>query len=233
MLEKIHYSALFVSRSDWLESHFHFSFAEYFNPANMNFGALRVMNDDVVQPNSGFPPHPHRDMEIFSYVLEGELTHGDSMGNQETLYRGDMQYMSAGTGVTHSEMNSHPKNPARFIQTWILPDQKGLKPAYGSKRFSREARLNRWLHVLGDQNSNAEVRFHQDANVYVSELERGQSLAYDLKSDRQAYLKILEGRAQVGGTELNYGDGAKIRDEKIEIFASDDLHVMLIEMAKG
>jgi redox-sensitive bicupin YhaK (pirin superfamily) len=230
MIRKINYADLFVSDLGWLQSRFHFSFAEYFNRQNMNFGVLRVMNDDIVQPQTGFGAHPHKDMEIFSYVLAGELSHGDSLGNQETLRRGDMQYMSAGTGVVHSEMNSSPNEAARFIQTWILPRQKNLPPNYGSRRFTRADRLNRWLHLLGDKDSGAAVCIHQDANAYVSELDDGQTLNYALQAGRQAYLKVLEGDIALGDLTLGHGDAAEIRDVNIALTANSAAHVMLIEM---
>ncbi|MDR1976579.1 MAG: pirin family protein [Campylobacteraceae bacterium] len=232
MIKKIEFNKLFESNLGWLQSRFHFSFAEYFNPQNINFGALRVMNDDIVQPKTGFTTHPHKDMEIFSYLLDGELTHGDSMGNKETLQRGDMQYMSAGTGVLHSEMNNHPQKPTRFIQTWIVPNSKNLQPNYGSKRFTKEDRLNKWLHLLGGENSDAYVNIHQDANAYVSEIESGRALKMPLLDGRQAYLKVMEGSIKINDTELNHGDAAEITDEDINIFAQTNAHIMLIELAK-
>jgi redox-sensitive bicupin YhaK (pirin superfamily) len=233
MLKKIEFNKLFTSDLGWLKSRFHFSFAEYYNPDNMNFGALRVMNDDLVQPQSGFGTHPHKNMEIFSYVLEGELTHGDSMGNIETLQRGEMQYMSAGTGVLHSEMNNHPQKPARFIQTWIIPNQNALKPQYGSQKFKLEDRLNKWLHILGDKNSDAPVHINQNVNAYVSEFDAGRTLKYDLKDDRQAYIKVMEGAVKIGDIELDHGDAAEITDENINIFALKNSHIMLIDLDKN
>lgn len=231
MVKKIDFNKLFVSDLGWLKSRFHFSFAEYFNPQNIHFGALRVMNDDIVQPRTGFTTHPHKNMEIFSYVLDGELTHGDSMGNVETLQRGDMQYMSAGSGVFHSEMNNHPQKPLRFIQTWIMPSENALTPKYGSKRFVQEERLNKWLHLLGDKNSNAHIHFNQDANVYVSELDAGRMLKIELNKNRQAYLKVMEGSVKIGDIEFAHGDAAEIT-ESTDIFALNNSHVMLIEMAQ-
>jgi redox-sensitive bicupin YhaK (pirin superfamily) len=230
MIKKIDFSKLFMSNLGWLESRFHFSFAEYFNPQNMHFGALRVMNDDIVQPKTGFTTHPHKNMEIFSYVLDGELTHGDSMGNVETLQRGDVQYMSAGSGVFHSEMNNHPQKPLRFIQTWILPNENGLAPQYGSKKFAPEDRLNKWLHILGDKNSTAHIHFSQDANVYVSEFDAGRTLKVELNKNRQAYLKVMEGSVKIGDIELTHADAAEITDNA-NILALKNSHVMLIEMA--
>lgn len=230
MIKKIDFNKLFVSNLGWLKSRFHFSFAEYFNPQNIHFGTLRVMNDDIVESQTGFTTHPHKNMEIFSYVLDGELTHGDSMGNIETLQRGDVQYMSAGSGVFHSEMNNHPQKPLRFIQTWILPDKNGLKPQYGSKKFALEDRLDRWLHILGDKNSNAHIHFNQDANIYVSELNAGRMLKIELNSDRQAYLKVMEGSVKIEDAEFMHGDAAEITSST-NILALKNSHVMLIEMA--
>jgi redox-sensitive bicupin YhaK (pirin superfamily) len=232
MITKIEFDKLFCSRQGWLESRFHFSFAEYFNPDNLNFGALRVMNDDIVQSETGFGMHPHKDMEIFTYVLDGELTHGDSMGNIETLRRGEMQYMSAGTGVWHSEMNNHPQKPARFMQTWILPDQKGLAPQYGSRKFEPEERLNKWLHLIGS--SDAPVQMHQDVEVFVSEFDAGRALNYELGADRQVYLKVMEGSVKVGEVELTHGDAAEIvGEEKIQLRALANSHVMLIDLKRN
>jgi redox-sensitive bicupin YhaK (pirin superfamily) len=232
MLKKIDFRKLYLSDLGWLKSRFHFSFAEYHNPENMNFGVLRVMNDDIVAPQKGFGTHPHKNMEIFSYVLEGELTHGDSMGNVETLKRGEMQYMSAGTGVLHSEMNEHQTSPVRFIQTWIFPDQVDLKPQYGSKKFTLADRHNQWLYMLGGQNSEAPIRIHQDVHVYVSEFDAGVSLSYDIKKDRQVYLKVMEGSVNIGTVDLNHGDAAEIVDEALSLTAREKAHVMLIDLPK-
>ena len=148
------------SRLGWLDSHFHFSFAEYYNPKNIRFGALRVINDDLIQAGTGFDTHPHENMEIITYVVEGELTHADSMGNRHTLTRGQVQYMSAGTGVTHSEHN-FGKERLRLLQIWIFPDQKGYEPNYGDYRVAVEDRRDRWLPLVAsveDTDSPAPVR---------------------------------------------------------------------------
>ncbi|MDR3347604.1 MAG: pirin family protein [Helicobacteraceae bacterium] len=228
MTKRIDFNRLYLSDQGWLQSRFHFSFAEYYNPSNIHYGALRVMNDDIVQPRNGFGTHPHRDMEIFSYVLDGELTHADSMGNVETLRRGDMQYMSAGTGIWHSEMNETDK-PIRFIQTWIMPDRAGITPRYGSARFDKEQRRNKWLCMIGNEEA---VSLNQDVSVYVSELESGGDLKLSIRGDRLGYVKVMEGSADINGVSLQRGDAAMIESEPIAIKAMSDAHIMAIEVAR-
>lgn len=231
MINRIDYTKLFKSRHSWLVSTFHFSFAEYFDRNNMNFGTLRVMNDDIVKPNTGFETHPHQNMEIFTYVLSGQLTHKDSIGNSETLSRGDVQYMSAGTGITHSEKNENSE-PLRFIQTWIIPDKQNHIPNYGSKKFTKEDRHNKWLLLLSNKNKNA-ININQDVDVFVSELDSSLQLNYILKQNRQIYLKVMEGMIDVNGVRLHFGDGAKINDEKnLTINAIENSHLMLIDLSE-
>ena len=166
MLRKLESGKMGSSDLGWLKSKFHFSFADYYNPRNMGFGVLRVINDDLVNPNTGFDTHPHQDMEIISYVVDGELTHADSMGNKGTLKRGDVQYMSAGTGVYHSEHNLGEKI-ARFLQIWILPDQSGHKPNYGEYKFEWNERKNKWLNMVSSKQGNAVIKVNQDVNISV------------------------------------------------------------------
>lgn len=232
MIKKINFNDLYVSEHGWLNSHFHFSFAEYFNPKNMNYWVLRVMNDDIVQAHEWFWMHPHRDMEIFTYVLDWEITHWDSMWNSESLWRWDIQYLSAWTGIFHSEMNNSDK-PLRFIQTWIVPEKTWLKPNYGSLRIAKEDRLNKWLHLLWRQDSEAKIFFYQDSNVYVTEIENWKNLNFNIWNDRQVYLKVMEWTIKLNNEELNHWDAAEITDENlIEITAKEDSHIMLIEMEK-
>lgn len=232
MINHIDFNKIYKSEHSWLKSSFHFSFAEYYNRSNIHFGALRVMNDDLIAPHTGFETHPHKDMEIFTYVLSGELTHKDSMGNHETLNRGDVQYMSAGTGVAHSEKNEGDE-PLRLIQTWILPDAYNHTPNYGSRRFSKEDRHNKWLHLLSGSDENA-IHLNQDAEVFVSELDTDITVTYSLKDDRQIYLKVMEGLVNVNGTNLHFGDAAEIIDEKeITIKAKENSLIMLIDLSKN
>jgi redox-sensitive bicupin YhaK (pirin superfamily) len=219
----------------WLDSHFHFSFAEYYNPENINFGALRVLNDDIVLPGTGFDTHPHQNMEIVSYVVAGELTHGDSMGNEQTITRGQAQYMSAGTGVLHSEYN-HGTVPLRFLQIWILPDQDGYRPNYGDHRFVWEERINTWLPLAASTDnsaSSAPIKIHQDVNLFVSYLTTSTILPLAVAPGRQAYLMLAEGKARVNGIGLVERDAMEIIEEDIEVQALEDAHVIVIELAKG
>ena len=233
MLKKISSGNLYVSNHGWLVSRFHFSFAEYFNPKNMEFGVLRVLNDDQVQPGTGFETHPHENMEIVSYCVDGELTHGDSMGHKETLQRGDVQYLSAGTGITHSEMNDSPDKLLRFLQIWILPDKKGVTPQYGSKRFSKSERLNKLLHVVSGIGGDGAIELHQDVNIFASEIDEGKEVELMQEKGRQSYLVCIEGKLDVNGTILNERDAAEITDEGgITFKAIQKAHLLIIEMAQ-
>jgi redox-sensitive bicupin YhaK (pirin superfamily) len=221
------------SVSDWLDSHFHFSFAEYYNPGNIHFGVLRVVNDDQIQPGRGFDVHPHRDMEILSYVVEGELTHADSMGNRRTLTRGQVQYMSAGTGVTHSEYNLGG-GLLRFLQIWIFPDRKGYAPNYGEYRFAFADRVDTWLPVAsGVENarSAAPVRIHQDVNIYAAALSAGKEMSFPVQPRRQAYLVMIEGGALIGDVPLSARDALEIAGEDVVISPREFAHVIVFEMA--
>jgi len=186
------------SNANWLKSRFHFSFAEYRNSKNSNFGVLRVMNDDLVQPKRGFGEHPHRDMEIMTYVVQGKLTHQDSMGNIKHVGRGGVQYMSAGQGVRHSEFN-HGEEPLRFIQCWVVPDAYGYKPRYGQFDGDTAERRNKLQHLVSclDSDHVTPVKVHQDVNMFVSELSPGASLSTPLEPTRQAYLLCVEGKVSV------------------------------------
>ncbi|MCL2745509.1 MAG: pirin family protein [Coriobacteriia bacterium] len=220
----------------WLDSFFHFSFAEYYNPDNIQFGVLRVINDDIVRPNTGFEMHPHKDMEVISYVVEGELSHKDSMGNEHTLTRGQVQYMSAGTGIFHSEHNWGDK-PLRFIQMWILPNKEGLTPNYGDYRFKFEDRIDAWMPIatsVGNAENDAPIKIHADANVYASVLTQGKTTEFKVEKDRQAYLVLLEGKVIVNGdVQLSARDALEIIEEDITITADQESHLYLIEMQKS
>lgn len=217
------------SEMGWLHSTFHFSFAEYFNPDNMNFGALRVVNDDIIDANSGFPTHPHKNMEIVSYVVDGNLTHKDSMGNQRTLTRGQVQYMSAGTGVTHSEYNLSA-DPLRILQIWVLPDKDGYTPNYGDYLFPWEDRDNKWLQIVSGGNNNGPIKIHQDMIISVISLDAGAQANYTMKDNRQAYLIQIEGTGSINGQHLDTKDAAEILDKQITIEAATQSHYILFDM---
>ncbi len=234
MLNKVEAKKMGGSNLGWLQSHFHFSFAEYYNPENMNFGALRVLNDDLIAPNNGFDMHPHRDMEILTYVIDGELTHQDSMGNESTISRGHVQYMSAGTGVFHSEHN-YGSETLRLLQIWILPDRKDHTPHYGDFRYDWDLRHNKFLQIAsGKSNDNiASIKINQDVNFYVIEIDEGQEFDFEVDENRQAYLIQIEGSSDISGITLNERDALEITEEDIFIVPRKKSHIMIIEMAKN
>lgn len=206
------------TNKDWLKSRFHFSFAEYNNPRNSNFGILRVMNDDLVQPHRGFGTHPHRNMEIITYIVHGELAHEDSMGNGESLGRGSIQFMTAGTGITHSEFNNGDK-PLRFIQTWIVPRSSGLNPNYGSYNAGKDCdgKKNVLQHLASDvdhSDVDTPVKIAQDVNTYAAELEMDHSTTVHLGEKRQAYLLCVEGELEVNGEKLEKYDAMEIHGDE-------------------
>lgn len=217
----------------WLDSHFHFSFDQYYNPQNLHFGVLRVLNDDMVQPGEGFGTHPHKNMEIVSYVVEGSLTHADSMNNEETLTRGMAQYMSAGTGVRHSEYNKGD-NILRFLQIWILPDADGYKPNYGSVRFEFSEREGKWLPIAaqyGNEKSTAPIRVHADINMYATFIRSGEISAFEVAPGRQAYFVLIEGKGDFGGVKMNERDALEVVEEDVRVTPNGFAHVLVIEMA--
>jgi len=232
MLRKIDSATLGTSDLGWLRSCFHFSFADYHDPERVHFGVLRVVNDDLVRPGTGFDTHPHRDMEIVSYVVDGELTHGDSMGNRNTLSRGHVQYMSAGTGVMHSEHN-RGDTTLRFLQIWIFPDERGHTPACGDHRFDWDAHRNNWLALVSGPDGEAPIKLHQDVHISALELDDGREIPLRVAPGRQAYLVQIEGAATAGGVELGARDGLEIVGEDVTLAARETSHVLVIEMPEG
>ncbi len=231
MLNKIEAKKMGRSDLGWLNSHFHFSFADYFNRDNMNFGVLRVVNDDLVMPNHGFEMHPHNDMEIISYVVNGRLTHEDSMGNESTISRGHVQYMSAGTGIYHSEHN-YGDEVLRLLQIWILPDKKDHTPHYGDQQFAWELRRNKFFKIASSKDGDAELKINQDINIYVIELDKEKEFAFEVDEGRQAYLIQIEGSSDISGIPLNERDALEIIEEDIFISPRTKSHLLIIEMAK-
>lgn len=232
MIKKIDNNKMGRSDLGWLKSLFHFSFADYYNTQNMNFGVLRVINDDLIEAGTGFDTHPHRNMEIISYVVDGHLTHGDSMNNKETINRGHVQYMSAGTGIYHSEHNLG-KEQARFLQIWILPDKNGHTPQYGDFRFDWELRKDRWLHIVSSVEGDAPIKIHQDVNFHLLELTRDNAIDFHVGQGRQAYLVQIEGRTIINDVQVDKRDGLEIVEEDIHIVAEEKSHLLVIEMKKS
>ncbi len=232
MLKKIKADSMGIGDHGWLYSHFHFSFAEYYNPQKMNFGVLRVLNDDFVEQRYGFEMHPHRDMEIITYIVAGELTHEDNLGYKAVIGRGHVQYISAGTGIAHSERNESDEK-IRLLQMWILPDKKGHKPAYGEYRFPWEERVNRWLHMVSGTNETIPIKINQDANFYSLSLDVGKEIDMAINLGRQGYLVQIEGSSNVNNVPLEQHDGIEIVEEHIIIKAQHKSHFLLIEMKKA
>jgi redox-sensitive bicupin YhaK (pirin superfamily) len=196
----------------WLESYHTFSFADYYDPQWMGFRSLRVINDDIVMPHGGFGTHPHRDMEIITYVLSGQLAHRDSMGNGRVITPGEFQYMSAGTGVQHSEMNPSGAEAVHLLQIWIVPDAKGVTPRYAEKSMKDAA--PGVLHLVTSKSGrDGSIAIHQDADLYLGKLEAGQSLTHPLAPGRHAWLHVAEGELSLNGHTLTAGDAAAIADE--------------------
>ncbi|MDA3808984.1 MAG: pirin family protein [Spirochaetaceae bacterium] len=215
----------------WLKSNFHFSFSDYFNKERMGYGKLRVVNDDTVQAGTGFNTHPHRDMEIISYVFHGELTHKDSMGTKETLYPGEIQYMSAGTGISHSEFNEGD-DILRFLQIWILPDKENHKPNYGSKRIPMEERHDKWFHFVSPINGSGLIGINQDANIYASIISEGKQFNFPLSEGRQLYGILIDGELSVESELLKSGDGFD-SNESLTFNADKKSHILIIEIKKS
>ena len=216
----------------WLNSYHTFSFADYYDPAHMGFRSLRVINDDRVAPGQGFGTHPHRDMEIFSYVLEGALQHKDSMGNGSVLKPGQIQLMSAGRGITHSEFNPSRTEPLHFLQIWIQPSERGLDPSYTEWRPKpTQANAPKVLVISPDGRENSAI-IHQDAEVYRIRLQPGQTVAHELKPGRGAWLQIAEGAVACNGVALETGDGASSEQAgTLSLIASRPTEALLFDLA--
>jgi len=213
----------------WLDTYHTFSFADYHDPRFMGFRSLRVLNEDRVAPGQGFGTHGHRDMEIVSYVLEGELAHKDSMGNGSVIVPGDVQYMSAGTGVRHSEFNASQTEVTHFVQIWILPDKNGYAPRYGQIRVENSAKLGRLRLVASPDGADGSIAIRQDARLYASLLAPEQSVSLDLPSDRHAWLQVLRGRLSANGQDLAPGDGLAASSEpRIEISSDGEKSEFLL-----
>jgi redox-sensitive bicupin YhaK (pirin superfamily) len=216
----------------WLETYHTFSFSDYYDPAHMGFRSLRVMNDDRVAPGAGFPMHSHRDMEIVTLVLEGQLEHKDSMGNGSVLRPGELQRMTAGTGIMHSEFNPSRTEPVHLYQIWLLPDRKGHTPGYEQKAFPESEKRGRWRLVASPDGRDGSLTIHQDALVLLADLDKGASLTYSFAPDRHGWLQVLRGGVRLNGTDLSGGDGCAMSDiDGFEIEATGTAEVMLFDLA--
>lgn len=216
----------------WLDSHHTFSFGEFRDPDQMGFRALRVINEDQVIPGAGFGTHGHRDMEIISYVLSGALEHKDSLGTGSIIRPGDVQRMSAGTGITHSEFNPSKSEPVHFLQIWILPERQGLPPGYEQKQFPLEERRD-GFHLVGDRHgTDGAVTIHQDVRLYVANLEAGQSLTHELPAGRHTWLQVVRGIVELEGNELREGDGAAISEMRsLDLTTASGAELLLFDLA--
>jgi len=217
----------------WLRSQHSFSFAEYFDPEHIEFGALRVINEDRVAPGMGFGTHGHRDMEIVSYVLEGALQHRDSMGNGSVMQPGDVQRMSAGTGVMHSEFNASKTEPVHFLQIWIQPAERGTAPGYEQKHFTADQKRGRLCLVASPDGTADSLRIQQDARLYAGLFDGTEQATLPLDATRMAYVHVVRGAVQINGVALSGGDALKLRDvAAVEIRAGKDAEVLVFDLIK-
>lgn len=216
----------------WLKSRHSFSFADYHDPAHMGFRNLRVINEDRVAPGQGFGTHGHRDMEIISYVLSGELAHQDSMGTGSVIRPGDVQRMTAGSGVRHSEMNPSREHAAHFFQIWLLPERAGIQPGYEQKRFDAEEKRGRLRLVAARDGREGAITLHADAELYAGLLATGEQARLDLRPGRHGWIQVASGSVLVNGQTLDAGDGAAVSDEPtIAVTAASDAEVLVFDLA--
>jgi len=221
----------FHLEGDWLSAYWLFSFDRYHDPNNMQFGSLRVFNHDTIAGGGGFPTHSHREMEIVTYVLEGTLQHKDSTGGRGSIRPGEVQRMSAGTGVAHSEFNDSETDPVRLLQMWVLPERAGLTPSYEQKQFSTEERTGVLFPIASGQDAPGTVKIHQDTTFYVSHLRAGDRVSHGLKMGRRGFLYLIEGEVAVNGENLGAGDQARITDvSKIEMTGMSESEIILIDL---
>jgi hypothetical protein len=216
----------------WLDSYHTFSFANYFDPQYMGFRALRVINEDTVSPGAGFGTHGHRDMEIITYVLEGALEHKDSVGTAAVLHPGEVQQMSAGTGIMHSEYNHSKSEHVHFLQIWLLPDTRGLKPTYSQRYFDLIQNSGKLRLVAAKDGRNGALKIHQDVDLFAGVLKGGDRFSYSLQSDRHGWVQVARGEINLNGLFLEAGDGAALSDiSDVTIEAKSDAEMLLFDLA--
>jgi hypothetical protein len=220
------------TEADWLDSRHTFSFGEYYDPQHMGFRALRVINDDRVAPGGGFGTHPHRDMEIITVVLDGALEHKDSLGNGSVIRPGDVQRMTAGAGIRHSEFNHSEEDPVHLLQIWILPERNGLQPGYEQKSFMRDETGGRWRVVVAPHSKDGALTIHQDASLAVASLSPGEQATYSLKPGRYAWVQVATGGVTLNGHALQAGDGAAVSEEpRLTVKATEPSELLLFDLA--
>ena len=221
-----------VTRFGWLDSRHTFSFGEYVDPKTHQFRTLRVLNDDRIAPGGGFPTHPHRDMEILTWVLKGRIEHRDSMGHGEVIHPGEWQAMTAGTGIQHSEFNPTKTEPVHLLQIWLFPDRKGHKPSYQQKSFADDGHSGQWRLVASADGRDGSLVVHQDARVYAAHLNEGQSVRHELDRGRAAFVHVATGRATINGQKLSGGDAVAVENEAaINVEGNERSELVLFDLA--
>lgn len=222
-----------IANHGWLNSHHTFSFGSYYDPNFMGFGPLRVINEDRVQPGEGFPTHGHRDMEIISYVIDGGLEHKDTLGTGSVIRPGDVQRMSAGTGIRHSEYNHSTTDSVHFLQIWIMPEKKGIAPSYEQKTYSDHEKTGTWRLVGSPDGRAGSITIHQDVRLYTTLLPAGETIEHKTSADRLIWIQAVKGEFSLGGETLAAGDGAAIsKQELVSISAAKDSEILLFDMTR-
>ena len=217
------------NKLEWLDTHFTFSFDQYFDPEHIQFRSLRVLNEDVVAPGKGFGMHPHKDMEILTWILDGAIEHRDSMGTGAVIRPGELQHMTAGSGVMHSEFNPSPKDSTHLLQIWIVPEKKNLKPEYEQLAFPDQDLRGKFHHVAGPQ---APVTIRQDADLFIARLDQNDETRHEIKTGRHAWVQVGRGKVRLNDVELKQGDGAAISKEtEIRVVAQEPSEVLLFDLA--
>ena len=229
MIQRIPSADRYHAENEWLSAYWHFSFDHYRDPNNVSFGPLRVFNNDTIAPSGGFPAHPHREMEIVTYVIKGQLEHRDTMGNSGVISPGEIQRMSAGTGIVHGEANPSASEPVHLLQIWILPEKRGLAPGYEQKTLPPWQGLRR---VAGPKGGDGALTLHQDAELWVARLAAGDTAEHALASGRHAWVQVARGSVELNGSKLGQGDGAGVSEEKaIRLKALEPAEVLVFDLA--
>lgn len=231
MIQKIAANERYHLESDWLSAYWLFSFDRYYDPNNMAFGPLRVFNHDTIKGGAGFPTHPHREMEIVTYVLQGSLAHKDSTGGVGFIRPGEVQRMTAGTGIAHSEFNASETDVTKLLQMWVLPERAGLTPSYEQKQFSTEERTGKLLPIASGQDRAGAVKVHQDVTFYVARWRAGDTVAHNFTGQRRAFLYVIDGTLNIKGESFNTGDQARLVNEStLALEATSDSEIILIDL---